>query len=282
MTRPSHESLRGRVIIITGASRGIGREFARTLARAGARITLVASRISDALRVTEREIRALAPPDSVLTIPVDIRRPEACERIVRATIEEFGRIDCLVNNAGVGGRLLSETYNVTPVPFWEGPVDVWQQTIETNTLAPFYLARAAAPRMVAQGFGRILGISTSPATMSRRGYSPYGPSKAAHEMMTRIWAQDLEGTGVTANMLLPGGATDTDFIPRRAGGERRGADGKLLPANVMNDALLWLLSDESNGVTGRRFVGHLWDSTLAPSDAARGAMQPVVALPAIL
>jgi NAD(P)-dependent dehydrogenase (short-subunit alcohol dehydrogenase family) len=278
----AHESLRGRVVLVTGASRGIGREFVRTLAQAGAKLTLVASRISEALRICEQEVRALALPGHVLTIPIDVRDAYACERAVRATVEEFGRIDALVNNAGVGGRLISETYNIDPVPFWEGGIDAWQQIIETNVLGAFFMARAAAPRMVKEGFGRIVSISTSPQTMIRRGYSPYGPSKAALEAMTRIWSQDLDGTGVTANILLPGGATDTDFIPRRLDADRRGADGMLLPASVMNDALLWLLSDQSNTITGRRFVGRLWDANLAPSEAAQRAIQSTVNLPAIL
>ena len=280
MTAPAHASLHGRVVVVTGASRGIGREFARTLAQAGARLTLVASHITDALRIADAEVRALAIPGGVLTLPSDVRDPAACDRVIRQTVDEFGAVDCVVNNAGVGMRLFSETFNTTPVNFWEGAAEDWQTVIDTNTLAPFFMARAAAPHMIARGFGRIVSVSTSPATMVRRGYSPYGPSKAALEAMTRIWAQDLAGTGVTANVILPGGATDTDFLPTR--GERRGADGQLLPANIMNDALLWLLSDQANGINGRRIIGKLWDSSLPSAQAAEQAMTPPADSPAIM
>jgi len=117
--------------------------------------------------------------------------------------------------------------------------------------------------------------------MIRKGYSPYGPSKAAVEAMTRVWAQDLEGTGVTANVLLPGGATDTDFLPDTPGG-RRGADGYLLPADILDAPLLWILSDAAKDVNGRRVIGRLWDRTLAADEAAKQALQPVAGLPAIL
>lgn len=282
MTSPfsAHPSLRGRVIIITGASRGIGREFARALAQAGAKLALVASHITDAFRVTDTEVRALAAPGSVLTLPADIRDPATCERVVKQTAEEFGALHGLINNAGVGMRLFSETFNTEPVNFWEGSAENWQTVIDTNTLAPFFMARAAAPLMIQGGFGRIVSVSTSPMTMVRRGYSPYGPSKAALEAMTRVWAQDLAGTGVTANIILPGGATDTEFLPTR--GERRGADGQLLAPNIMNHALLWLLSDAANDVTGRRIVGKLWDTSLPPDEAAAKAMPPTVKMPNIL
>ncbi len=276
----SHPSLRDRVVIVTGGGRGIGREFVLALAGAGARIAACARSASELAQV-EAEVAAAAGPGRFVGEVTDVRDPAGCERVVARARTAFGTLHGLVNNAGIGMRHVSERFNVAPPRFWDAPVDRWRDILEINALGPFLMAHAAAPHMIASGFGRIVNISTSPGTMVRTGYSPYGPSKAALEAMSRIWAQDLAGTGVTVNVLLPGGATDTSFIPGSGPG-RRGADGHLLPANIMNAALLWLLSDASNGVSGRRLVGKLWDATLAPDDAAQRALQPRPELPAIV
>jgi 3-oxoacyl-[acyl-carrier protein] reductase len=169
-----------------------------------------------------------------------------------------------VNNAGRGLREISDDFHSEALKFWDATPEGWQEIIRSNVNGPFLMARAVAPHMIRSGWGRIIGISTSRVTMIREGFAPYGPSKAALDTMTGIFAKDLAGTGVTANILLPGGATDTDFIPRAG---RSGHYLNLLPVDVMNEALLWLVSDAADGVTGARFVGKLWDP--ANPDAAR-------------
>jgi 3-oxoacyl-[acyl-carrier protein] reductase len=106
--------------------------------------------------------------------------------------------------------------------------------------------------------------------MVRRGYAPYGPSKAALEAMSRVWAQDLAGTGVTVNVYLPGGAADTDLLPPGPG--KKGADGNLLPASVMRRGVRWLCSSASDGVTGQRFIARLW-----PEADGHGRTDPAAA-----
>jgi 3-oxoacyl-[acyl-carrier protein] reductase len=192
----------------------------------------------------------------VLSVLADAGNPKDADRAVAETLAHFGRVDILVNNAGRGPREISETFHQNPLRFWETPPDDWAEIVRTNVNGPFLMARACAPHMIARGWGRIIGISTSRTTMVRKGYAPYGPTKAALDAMTRVFAQDLEDTGVTANILLPGGPTDTDFIPA----DRSGAYGTLLPVDVMNAALLWLVSDQSDGVTAARFVGSKWDA----------------------
>jgi 3-oxoacyl-[acyl-carrier protein] reductase len=272
-------SLRGRVAIVTGASRGLGREMALEMVAAGMRVALVGSRQSPALSATKEDAERLEP-GSAIAATADVADYAACEAVVQQVIQAFGRIDVLVNNAGLGMRLISERFNVEPTRFWEAAPAAWRRIVEANLVGAFNMARAATPHMVARGFGKIINISTSDQTMVRRGYSPYGPSKAALEAASRVWAQDLEGTGVDVNVYLPGGAADTDLLPSGPG--KKGADGNLLPAAIMRRGILWLCADESNGTTGGRFIARLWDETLPSADAAAGARVASVAKPAIM
>jgi 3-oxoacyl-[acyl-carrier protein] reductase len=110
-------------------------------------------------------------------------------------------------------KYVSEKFMTEPTRFWEVAPETWRLVIDTNVVGPFLMARAVVPKMLAAGWGRIVNVSINAETMRRRGFSPYGPSKAALESATIIWAQDLAGSGVTVNALLPGGAALTGMIP---------------------------------------------------------------------
>ncbi len=271
-----HSSLDGRVVIITGGSRGLGKEMALELSEAGARLVITGSAGSAALD----ETAALMPADRTLALAADVADPQAAESVAAATIARFGRIDVLVNNAGRGMRLVSETFNTKPTKFWEADPQSWKAIMDINVNGAFNMARAVAPTMIANGFGKIINVSTSDQTMVRRGYSPYGPSKAALEAASRVWAQDLEGTGVDVNVYLPGGAADTDLLP--PGPAKKGADGNLLSPAIMRRGIGWLCSDASNGVTGARFIARLWDDALDAETAAAAARSPHVERPSIM
>jgi 3-oxoacyl-[acyl-carrier protein] reductase len=116
--------------------------------------------------------------------------------------------------------------------------------------------------------------------MQRRNNSPYGVTKAAIEAETLIWAQELAGTGVTVNSLIPGGAADTGFVHESSRKELAAMGRSLLPPSVMVAPILWLASRLSDGVTGTRFVGKLWDDALPPNEAAQKAREAPVLLPA--
>jgi len=258
-------SLRSRVSLITGGARGLGREMALARAAAGGRVCITGASETPELEQTRTDLVALVGADNVLALAADVSDPVAGPGVIDIVIGRFGRLDVLVNNAGRGMRLISETFNTQPTRFWEANADAWRRIVDINVNGPFLMAQAAVPAMLAQGFGKIINISTSDQTMVRRGYAPYGPSKAFLEAASRVWAQDLAGTGVDVNVLLPGGAADTDLLPPSA--NRRGADGNLLRPDVMNQALLWLASDASNGQTGGRYIGRLWDGPDAARDA---------------
>lgn len=259
-----HESLKERSILITGGSRGLGREMALALAGAGARICITGSSQSEMLIKTGAELAALTGPPNVIAIAADVSDPDAVMDVVDRCIQHFGSLEVLVNNAGRGMRLISETFNTRPSKFWQADADAWRRIVDINTNGPFLMARAVVPQMIERGFGKIINISTSDQTMVRKGYSPYGPSKAFLEAASRVWAQDLDGTGIDVNVLLPGGAADTDLLPPSP--NKKGADGTLLPATIMNNTILWLVSDESNGRTGGRYIGRCWDGPEAALD----------------
>ena len=110
-------------------------------------------------------------------------------------------------------RFVNERFMTDPQPFWEADPAAWQLVIETNIVGVFLMSRAVVPHMLAAGRGSIINVTINHATMTRRGFSPYGPSKAALEAMTRCGRPSSTGTGVAINLLAPGGATATGMVP---------------------------------------------------------------------
>ncbi len=266
-------SLDDRVILITGASRGLGRAMAIACAEAGGRVVLAAPE-PEALEEVAQMIAARCGSGRSLVLAMDITRREDCEAALPATLAAFGQLDVLINNARRlhRGPGLPDKGNV--LPFWESNPDIWQETIHVNVNGTFLLTHILTPHFIAQGDGRIINITTSLSTMQRRHNSPYGVTKAALEAATLIWAADLEGTGVTVNSLIPGGRVHTDLNTPIPEGSRA------LPVTIMNAAAIWLASRESAGHSGGRYVGMLWDDSLPPDEAAAGAREaPVLRTP---
>jgi 3-oxoacyl-[acyl-carrier protein] reductase len=271
--------LDGTVAIVTGAAHGLGAAVATGLARAGAHVVFadVDGRALDG---------AIAPLAShpgggtAIGMACDITSRADCERVVAQTVEKFGALHVLVNNAAMGQVHLERSPHTKSLRFWESDPDIWQRVIVTNVNGTFQMARTAVPAMLKAGWGRIVNITTSLPTMQRRNNSPYGVTKAAIEAETLIWAQELAGTGVTVNSLIPGGAADTDFVHASSRKELAAMGRTLLPPSVMVPPILWLASRLSDGVTGARFVGKLWDDALPPAEAAAKAREASVLLPA--
>lgn len=262
-----YPSLVSRSVIVTGGGRGLGKEMTLALAASGANVMATAANSLDELEAMQQEAGSVGRVETMLA---DAANYTDCERVVAATLEAFGSVHCLVNNAGRGMRLISETFTTNPCLFWETPPEHWKTIIECNVNGPFNMARAVTPHLVEQGFGKIINVSTSLQTMTRTGYSPYGPSKAALEAASQVWAADLAGTGVTVNVLLPGGATDTALLPDMV--NKRGADGQLLHPSLMRAPVLWLCADESNDHTAERYIAKNWTldtDSVAAANAAR-------------
>ena len=270
--------LDGKVAIVTGAARGLGQAMAMGFLHAGANVVF-ADTDRSALEQALGTAVAQYGSGSAIGLRCDITNRAECERVVDEAVDEFGALHVLVNNAGKGQIHLERSPNTKSLKFWESDPDIWQEVIATNISGTFLMARSAVPPMLAAGWGRIVNVTTSLATMQRRNNSPYGVTKAAIEAETLIWAQELAGTGVTVNSLIPGGAADTEFVHDASRKELAAMGRTLLPPSVMVPPILWLASPLSDGVTGARFVGKLWDASLPPNEAAAKAREASVLLP---
>jgi len=264
----SNGQLSGKNAIVTGGGRGLGRAMTLGLARAGANVMITAAHSSHEIDAVANEAAKSGVAGAIRSMVADAASEEDSLLVVSRTIREFGAVHILVNNAGRGMRFVSERFLDTPTRFWQTDPAVWRMIIDTNVTGPFLMARAVVPHMLKERWGRIINVSMNHETMRRAGFSPYGPSKAALESETIIWAQDLAGTGVTVNSLLPGGATDTGMVPENIAVELR---RHLLDPEVMVPPILWLVSEEAGAVTGARLVAKFWDSSLLPARAAEKA-----------
>jgi NAD(P)-dependent dehydrogenase (short-subunit alcohol dehydrogenase family) len=259
-----------RAAIVTGAAGGIGRAMVLALLAAGIRVAGV-DRDREQLEALAASAREQGKGDDLLTIQTDLTIDSATEEIAEAARARFGRIDILVNNAGIGpGAIRPDSWR-RPLKFWEITPDQWRRFVAVHTTAPLALTNAVVPEMMRQGWGRIVNVTTSLGTMLAAGSPTYGPSKAALEALSAIMAKDLDGTGVTVNVLVPGGVTNTPMISDEAGFDR----DKLIQPEVMAAPLVWLVSDVAKEVTGRRFLGIHWDTGLPPEQAAEKAGAPV-------
>jgi len=261
--------LDGKVAIITGGGRGLGRAMALALAQAGARVVAV-DQVAENLANVEREAEALASGGAVAGITGDIREAQDCRRAIDAAHERFGGLDILINNAGLlpsyayPGRFLD---GAPPGKFWDIDDDVVRNVIDTNYVAPDRITRYAVPHMIAKGWGRIVNVTTRLSTMNRSGASPYGASKAALEMASEIWMKDLAGTGVTVNILNPGAAADTPGFATPE--EKRVATEsnrlQMMDPDKMRAPIVWLASHATDGINGIRYDALEWDAT-RPAD----------------
>lgn len=263
------ESLEGKVAIVTGAGRGLGRVMTLGLLAAGARVAAV-ERDAEALDETGKAADASGASERMFGIVADVTPDDSAPKIVRASLERFGRLDILLNNAGVNMTAFRRPDVKLTNKFWEVTPEEFRRIIEVNVVAPFLMTRAALAPMLRQRWGRIINVTTSLDTMYRGGIQPYGGSKAANEAHLLAFAQELEGTGVTANVLVPGGAADTRMVSPAQQPDR----SKLIAPEVMIAPLLWLCSEASDTVTGQRFLAARWDQDLTPAEAAKTAGAP--------
>lgn len=258
-------------VIVTGGARGLGRVMTLALLRWGIRVA-VALRVKD-----DPEGQGLADlaaqegcEDRLLVLQCDVTDPRQCFAAIEKVIFRFGAVHGLVNNAGIGMQGIGNVLVGKRKPFYEVGTDAWRMAIDVNVNGAFMMAKAIVPHLAKQGWGRIVNIGTSLSTMMMPGFSPYGPSKAALESATVIWSKDLAGTGVTVNMLVPGGPVNTRMIPETEVVDR----STLIQPEVMIAPIVWLMSPVSDGVTGRRIVAKEWNAERVTREGIDAVAKP--------
>lgn len=230
--------LTGKVALITGASRGIGAAAARAFVKAGAQVALVA-RSEEAIADLTGE---LGP--NALAIPCDVSRYWEVEAAVTATVKTFGRLDVLVNNAGV----------IEPVaPMAASDPEDWGKVIDINLKGVYYGMRAAMPEMLAQGGGTILTVSSGAASNALEGWSHYCTSKAGAKMLTLCADKEARDGGIRAIGLSPGTvATEMQVVIKDSGvNPVSQLDWDVhIPPEWPARALVWLCSDQASDLIG--------------------------------
>jgi NAD(P)-dependent dehydrogenase (short-subunit alcohol dehydrogenase family) len=262
--------LTGKVALITGAGSnpGMGRIMALAMVRAGARVAM-SDVNAEALARSVNDAHEIGGDDSAIAIVADVSSPEDAERAVAEAIESFGGLHILVNNAGISPAFTDAHANRNP-NFWEIDPALWARMVAVNLGGAFLMSRAAVPHLLEQKWGRLISVTTSLDTMIRGHNAPYGPTKAGHEAFAAVMASELEGTGVTANVLVPGGAADTNFIPFLPETDRT----NFINPEVMAAPAVWLASDASSATNGTRIRGVDWDESLPIEERLAKASGP--------
>lgn len=262
-----------RTAIVTGGLRGLGRAMALGLLGAGHDVVAVGHIAADVV-----EMQALAGTEAARLhcMVADLTDPAACDAVLAAAAERFGGPDILVNNAGLTFTAIDpDRFTAGPRKFWTLPDEIVQQVMDINYVAADRMARRVAPGMIARGWGRIVNVTTKLSTMTMEGAVPYGPSKAALETATEVWAKEVAGTGVTVNIVNPGAGANTpgmSAVMREWSATGRAA--KLVEPEDMVAPLLFVVSDAANAVNGFRFDANTWLHDVPPEESARRTGRP--------
>ena len=259
---------KSRVALITGAAGGLGTVMTQALLEDGHRVV--------AMDTDEAALTALMmlaegadASDGLFTITGDVAVERDCKRAVAEGMGRFGALDIVVNNAGIGPSFIRPDAERNHPSIMELTPEWWDRFYSINVRGAIQTVRAALPAMQDSGWGRIVNNTTSFRTMLR--ILPYGSVKAALESLSAVWAAELEGSGIGVHVLVPGGPTDTGFISDDAGWDR----DQMLRPDVFAAPIRWIASNDSDGITGQRYVAAHWDTNLPPSQAAEGCAAPI-------
>ena len=251
--------LKGFNVLITGASSGMGFEMAKELLQHGATVVL-AARGGEKLQSAYNELNT--EDNDVYAAAMDITNEDSVAETADWVRKNLDHLDMLVNNAGIGDNAPGMENVLPNHSFYEVPVPSVKAVVETNFVGYYTVMSKFMPVFVEQGYGRVVYVSASTETLTRKGQVPYGPSKAAGEAMTAIMAEELKGTKIWVNTICPGGFTDTNMAGKGVKELFKKYNLPILAPNVMNKAILFLASSEAEGITGEKFIGKDMDQWL--------------------
>ena len=262
--------LEGKIAVVTGAAGGFGRELVRGLLGAGAKVA--------ALDVDGKRLDELADLHEVsldtgrlVTARADISNHAECEEAVAQARASLGGLHILINNGALGMGIIRVDHMTELVEIHEIAPEIWDRFVAVNLSGAWYMTRAAVDGMLAQRWGRIVNVTTSFFTMLRGRFHPYGPAKAGLEAMSAGHAAEFEGKGVSVNVVVPGGPSDTPMVPLEAGFDR----GTMIRPTAMVPPILWLCSEAGGAHTGHRYIAANWDAAADPVAAAEGCRAPI-------
>ncbi len=259
-----------KVAIVTGAAGGLGKVLVSALLGAGVKVA--ALDVDDnGLSALESEVKQSAPAPRFVALACDVSDYGSCESAVRNTVSSLGGLDILINNAALGMSEIRPDHFTRLVSITEITPDMWTRFAMTNFSGAWFMTRASIAGMLEQRWGRIINITTSFFTMLRGRFHPYGPCKAGIEAMSAGHAKELAQGGVTVNVVVPGGPTDTAMVPVESGFGRE----DLIAPEVMTPPILWLCSRAADAITGNRYVAADWDTSLSPECAEAQCRAPI-------
>ncbi|WP_409344521.1 SDR family NAD(P)-dependent oxidoreductase [Paenibacillus sp. MBLB4367] len=229
--------LNGNVVMITGASKGLGRALSFAFAKRGAKLA-ISARGETALMQAKAELEALGA--EVLAVVGDMSVSRDVERFVATAEDVYGKIDVLINNASILGP--------SPMPLLlDFPETDFAEVLRVNAVGPFLITRRVIANMLGRGRGSVINVTSAAGSVGYAGWGAYGISKFALEGLTETWADEVQETGVRVNMVDPG-EMDTDMhalaVPD--------CDYELANPNDVTDVFLYLASDDAKDVNGQR------------------------------
>lgn len=237
------KDLNDKVVVITGATKGLGAALSRGFAHTGAKVAICA-RGSEELKQIEKEI--ISSGGEVFSLPVDVKDPEQVQRFVSGTLNKFGKVDALINNASILGKR---------VPVSDYDYETWCDVIDVNVTGIFLMTKAFLPSMMKQRSGSVVNLSSGVGNKGKPNWGAYSVSKFGVEGFSYMLAEELREYSVRVNIVNPGGlATDM----RRAAYPEEDQSTLKKPEDILN-VFLYLVSDASKNMTGSRINAQEFD-----------------------